>query len=72
MPTVKLSTNTELSERKKNWIDFNAGDIVQDASFEDKLQELIKFVAEVASGKKTKNEINNTREIALFKTGVTL
>ena len=45
---------------------------MQDASFEDKLQELIKFVAEVASGKKTKNEINNTREIALFKTGVTL
>ena len=72
VPTVKVSTNTELSERKKNWIDFNAGDIVQDASFEDKLQELIKFVAEVASGKKTKNEINNTREIALFKTGVTL
>jgi len=72
VPTVKVSTNTELSERKRNWIDFNAGDIVQDASFEDKLQELIKFVAEVASGKKTKNEINNTREIALFKTGVTL
>lgn len=72
VPTVKVSTNTELSERKKNWIDFNAGDIVQDASFEDKLQELINFVAEVASGKKTKNEINNTREIALFKTGVTL
>ena len=72
VPTVKVSTNTALSQHKKNWIDFNAGDIVEGASFEEKLQQLIDYVCRVASGEKTKNEINNTREIALFKTGVTL
>lgn len=72
VPTVKISTNTELFTNKKNWIDFNAGDIVGGAEFSDKLDQLIKYVCAVASGEKTRNEINNTREIALFKTGVTL
>ena len=30
------------------------------------------FVLEIASGKETKNEINNYREISIFKDGVTL
>ena len=34
--------------------------------------ELFDFVLEVASGKETKNEINNYREISIFKDGVTL
>ncbi len=72
VPTVKISTNSELFKNKKNWIDFNAGDIAEGAEFADKLNELINYVCQVASGEKTRNEINNTREIALFKTGVTL
>lgn len=72
VPTVKISTNSELYKNKKNWIDFNAGDIAEGVEFTDKLNELISYVCLVASGEKTRNEINNTREIALFKTGVTL
>ncbi len=72
VPTVKISTNTDLYTRKKNWIDFNAGDIAEDKSFDEKLNELIAYVCDVASGTKTKNETTNSREIALFKTGVTL
>lgn len=72
IPTVKLSTNSQLAIRKRNWIDFDAGEIVSGASFEDKLNDLIKLIADVASGKYTANEINNSRDIALFKTGVTL
>ena len=72
VPTIKISTNSDLAARKKNWIDFNAGTIVTGDSFEQKLDELIKLVADTASGKLTVNERYNSREIAIFKTGVTL
>ncbi len=72
VPTVKISTNTELSQRKKNWIDFDAGTIAQGESFESKLDSLVDLVAAVAGGQKTVNEIYDSRDIAIFKTGVTL
>lgn len=72
VPTIKISTNTELFNFKRNWIDFNAGDLTEGATFGEKLDELIGLICDVSDGKKTKNEINNTREIAIFKTGVTL
>lgn len=71
IPTLKISTNNELAAKKPNWIDFNAGAVL-DSDFSTQLEKLIDLVVEVAGGKKTKNEINNTREIAIFKTGVTL
>lgn len=72
VPTVKISTNSELAAKKRNWIDFDAGTIVSGDTFESKLRQLVELVCDVASGKKTANERNNSREIALFKTGVTL
>lgn len=72
VPTVKISTNSELASKKRNWIDFDAGTIVDGDSFDDKLQRLVDLICSVASGEKTANERNNSREIALFKTGVTL
>lgn len=72
VPTIKISTNTDLANRKKNWIDIDAGTIAAGESFESKLEELIDLVAATASGKQTVNERYNSREIAIFKTGVTL
>ena len=71
IPTLKISTNNELAAKKPGWIDFNAGAVL-DSDFDTQLEKLIDLIVEVAGGKKTKNEINNTREIAIFKTGVTL
>lgn len=71
VPTVKISTNSELAAKKSNWIDFNAGAVL-DSGFDAQLEKLIECVVSVANGKMTKNEVNNTREIAIFKTGVTL
>jgi altronate hydrolase len=71
IPTVKISTNTSLYERKPNWIDFDSGDI-SDRHYEAKVENLIDLVIEVIEGKKTRNEINEFREIAIFKKGVTL
>ena len=71
IPTIKIATNTELANKKSNWIDFNAGAVL-DSDFDTQLEKLIDLVVAVANGKLTKNEINNTKEIAIFKTGVTL
>lgn len=72
VPTVKISTNSELAAKKANWIDFDAGSIAGGTSFEEKLAELIDLVTDIASGRQTVNERYNSRDIAIFKTGVTL
>ena len=69
VPTVKIATNHSLAERKSSWIDFDASRILDGNPLTD---ELFNFVIEVAEGKETKNEINNYREISIFKDGVTL
>ncbi|MDE6442144.1 MAG: altronate dehydratase family protein [Clostridia bacterium] len=71
IPTIKIATNSELANKKSNWIDFNAGAVL-DSDFDTQLEKLIDLVVAVANGKLTRNEINNTKEIAIFKTGVTL
>jgi len=73
VPTIKISTNTGLFEKKPQWIDYNAGKILTGTSFEEAADELFSLILDTASGKyKTKNEKNGYREIAIFKDGVTL
>ena len=71
-PTVKISTNTALYEKKKSWIDFNAGSIAQGEDADDAGSRLLDFVMEIASGKLTKTEEHGIREISIFKDGVVL
>lgn len=72
VPTLKISTNTSLATRKANWIDFNAGIILEGVSFEEAAKSLMALLKETAQGKLSKNEENDYREIAIFKDGVTL
>ena len=72
VPTVKISTNTALYEKKGNWIDFNAGTVAEGESPDDAGKRLLDFVLEVAGGRQTKNELHNAREISIFKDGVVL
>ena len=72
MPTVKISTNTALYEKKGNWIDFNAGTVAEGESPDDAGKRLLDFVLGVAGGRQTKNEVHNAREISIFKDGVVL
>ena len=72
VPTVKIATNTALFNKKNNWIDFNAGEIVQGKSFEELTDELLDFVIDVASGLKTKSEKRGIHEIIIWKDGVTM
>ena len=60
---MKIATNDYLSMTKKGWIDFNAHSMDEDGLFE--------LLIKTASGNYTcKSE--DVREIAFFKTGVTL
>lgn len=73
IPTVKVATNSLLANKKSNWIDFNAGDLVDKMSMDELLDNFVDFLCDVASGRKqTKNEINDFREISIFKDGVVL
>ncbi len=72
VPTMKISTNTALARKKANWIDFNAGSLVEDKSMDEVLEELIAEILMVAEGKKLKHELSGFSEIAIFKTGITL
>lgn len=69
VPTVKIATNHSLAERKANWIDFDASPSLNGDPLTD---ELFEYVLSVAEGRETCNEINNYREISIFKDGVTL
>lgn len=72
IPTMKISTNSDLYERKPNWIDFNAGVLTEGVEMKDLIRQFIDKVISVANGEPTRNEINGYQEIAIFKTGVTL
>lgn len=69
VPTVKIATNKSLAKRKANWIDFDASPMLCGRDLTDKLYD---YVLSVASGEKTKNELNGYEEISIFKDGVTL
>lgn len=72
VPTIKIASNSALAERKPNWIDYDAGKILDNNRMEDSAEELFQLIMNVASGKKTQNEEHGYREIAILKDGVTL
>ena len=71
-PTVKISTNTALYDKKRDWIDFNAGTAAQGESLDSVGERLLAYVLAVAGGEKTKAEQHGAREISIFKDGVVL
>lgn len=72
VPTVKLATNSELAAQKPHWIDFDAGKLIHGVNMEGLLAEFISLIVAIANGQLTRNEVNDFRELAIFKSGVTL
>lgn len=72
VPTVKISSNSALAGRKKNWIDFNAGVLAEDALLDQTAKKLFDYVLSVASGEKVCSEKADFHDMAIFKQGVTL
>ena len=72
VPTMKISTNSQLFKSKQNWIDFNAGELMEGVDMLTLRNLFIDKIIATANGEKVKNEMNGYREIAIFKNGVTL
>ncbi len=72
VPTMKIATNSRLAGKKSNWIDFNAGVLVEDSNMAAETENLFRYVVEVASGKKVCSEAAGFHDMAIFKQGVTL
>ncbi|HPR78691.1 MAG TPA: UxaA family hydrolase, partial [Candidatus Limiplasma sp.] len=72
VPTLKIASNTALALKKKSWIDFNAGALLEGNTLDTLTGELTRLVLDTASGRPARNEENGYQGIALFKTGVTL
>lgn len=72
VPTVKISSNSKLAGHKNNWIDFNAGQVLEDKSFDILARELYSYVISVAEGNYVSAEKAGYHDLAIFKQGVTL
>lgn len=72
VPTMKISTNSRLANKKSNWIDFNAGVLVEDKTMAEETQNLFDYVVRVASGEQVCSEAAGFHDMAIFKQGVTL
>ena len=72
VPTVKISSNSPLAQKKASWIDFDAGRLLSGMTLSALGKELYDYVLRVAQGEKTKNERYGIHDLAIFKRGVTL
>jgi altronate hydrolase len=70
-PTLKIASNSALAQRKAGWIDYDAGQVLVDG-FDAASGALLDLIAATASGAPTKAEANEERDIAIWKSGVTL
>lgn len=69
VPTIKIASNAELAQKKRNWIDFDASPILEGKEL---TKDFLEYIISVANGEQTKNEIYGYGEIAIFRDGVTL
>lgn len=72
VPTLKISSNSALAQHKSHWIDFDAGKALSVADPETVTDEFLQLIVATASGQAARNELNEQREIAIWKDGVTL
>ncbi len=71
VPTIKIASNSDLARRKPGWIDFDAGQVLEQG-FAIAETALLDHIRAIASGTETAAERNGEREIAIWKRGVTL
>jgi len=74
VPSIKVATNTPLYQHMQDDMDINAGVILEGASVAEVGQAIFEEILAVASGKRTKSEINGVgeEEFATWSIGPTL
>lgn len=70
--TVKISTNSMLADKKSDWIDFNAGSLLEGEPMDILADRFFEYLLSVASGRAlTRTEAMGIADLTIFKTGVT-
>ena len=72
VPTMKISSNSYIAHKKSNWIDFNAGVLLEDVSMEELVNNFYDYIMSVVNGKKVCSEEAGYHDMAILKQGVTL
>ncbi len=72
VPTIKVSTNSQLASHKPHWVDFDAGRLLGNMTMNEMLDEFIQLVMRKVDGELTLNEVHHQSSIAIWKNGVTL
>ncbi|MEG0900980.1 MAG: altronate dehydratase family protein [Clostridia bacterium] len=72
VPTVKIASNSKLAGMKRNWIDFDAGALLDGKRLTELSGALMAYVLAVAGGQQVCSERSGYHDMAIFKTGVTL
>lgn len=73
VPTVKISSNTALYERKKAWLDFDAGVLLDGTPINALTDDFYDYIIKLASGElRAKSETLDKSSLAIWKDGVTL
>lgn len=70
-PVIKISSNNRIFAHMRDFIDINAGKIVDGAKIEDIGQEIMEFLVEVCNGKKTASETNGSMEFSINRVAPT-
>jgi len=72
VPTIKISSNSSIAQKKPGWIDFNAGELLENKDLDTIKYEFYNYVLSIANGEKIHSEKNSYHDLAIFKNGVTL
>lgn len=72
VPLIRMGSNSTMANRKTNWIDFNAGVVLEGKDFDEAAREMLTLILEVASGRKQSlAESKGYRQIGMLRDGVT-
>lgn len=72
VPTLKVSTNSYLARRKPQWIDFDAGVLLETQTMKETSRDFRQLIIDIANGRPVHAEQVGTSEISIWKNGVTL
>ncbi len=71
-PVLRVTTNSDIFKRKRNWNDFDAGPLLEGKSVEKLTEDFLDLIIKVANGKtRTNTEVNNFFEIGIWRDGIT-
>ncbi len=71
-PVLRVTTNSDIFNRKRNWADFDAGRLFSGTSMKDLTEDLVDLILKVANGEvRTNTEVNNYFEMGIWRDGIT-